>query len=320
VTDDGGNVITYNGSAWSSLMSLDPIEGGVGSISCPTARYCVAVDAESRVLTYDGSRWTLRSIFASPGLGVVSCPTTSFCAAGHTMGYILTYNGRRWSLSESIDSINSNIGDVSCPTANFCAALDSNGNVLTFNGSRWSSPEMIDRSRRVGAISCPTARFCVAVGSNEAITYEHGLWSSPVTVAGDLADVSCPTARFCVAVGSTLYSNEAFTYIPPPVPTTTLKLSARSVTYGSEQGERLSVKVASGSSTPTGTVKVTESTKTLCVIKLSAGKGSCRLNPNKLNAGTYSLVATYGGSANFSGSISTKETLLVSKGASKLTY
>jgi hypothetical protein len=94
---------------------------------------------------------------------------------------------------------------------------------------------------------------------------------------------------------------------------TVLKLSAAKVTYGHDQVEHLSVAVSlqfSGSM-PTGTVTIKESTTTLCVIKPKSGKGSCTLSPKKLAAGTYHLVATYGGSANFRGSTSAKENLTV---------
>jgi hypothetical protein len=64
-------------------------------------------------------------------------------------------------------------------------------------------------------------------------------------------------------------------------------------------------------STPTGTVRVKQSSTTLCVIKLSSGKGSCTLSAKKLKVGTYHLVATYGGSTNFKGSRSAEETLRV---------
>jgi hypothetical protein len=94
-----------------------------------------------------------------------------------------------------------------------------------------------------------------------------------------------------------------------------LKLSTRKVTYGDEQGEHLSVTVSpqySGSS-PTGNVTINESTTTLCTITLSSGKGSCTLKASKLRAGTYGLVAKYGGSETFRGSTSAKETLTVVK-------
>ena len=96
---------------------------------------------------------------------------------------------------------------------------------------------------------------------------------------------------------------------------TALKLSVTKVTYGHEQTEHLSVTVSPqlAGSKPTGTVTVKASTGALCAITLSSGKGSCTLSAKKLNAGTYHLVATYGGSSNFKGSASTKETLTIVK-------
>jgi hypothetical protein len=60
-------------------------------------------------------------------------------------------------------------------------------------------------------------------------------------------------------------------------------------------------------------VTIKESTTTLCTISLSGAKGSCTLSARELNAGAYSLVATYSGSTNFKGSTSAKETLTVAK-------
>ena len=87
------------------------------------------------------------------------------------------------------------------------------------------------------------------------------------------------------------------------------------MTYGDEQVEHLSVTVSSGhsASTPTGTVTITESGTKLCVITLSSDKGWWTMSPKKLKAGTYHLVASYGGSKNFEGSTSAKEILIVVK-------
>ena len=96
---------------------------------------------------------------------------------------------------------------------------------------------------------------------------------------------------------------------------TVLRLSSKKVTYGDEKVEHLTVSVTAGhsGSTPTGTVTIKATRTTLCVIKLKSGKGSCTLSARKLKAGTYSLVATYGGSTNFGGSASAKEALTVAK-------
>jgi hypothetical protein len=100
---------------------------------------------------------------------------------------------------------------------------------------------------------------------------------------------------------------------------TALTLSSAKVTYGDEHVEHLSVTVSptSGSSRPAGKVTVKVATTKLCVIKLKAARGSCRLSRKRLPAGTYSLVATYGGSTAFDASASAHEGLKVSQATSK---
>ena len=94
-----------------------------------------------------------------------------------------------------------------------------------------------------------------------------------------------------------------------------LKLSARKVAYGFEQAERLSIRVLPEypGLTPTGTVTVKSPGRTLCRIRLSSGKGSCRLSPKRLKVGSYHLRATYKGGTNFKGSTSMKKALTTAK-------
>ncbi|HXY44479.1 MAG TPA: Ig-like domain-containing protein [Acidimicrobiales bacterium] len=98
---------------------------------------------------------------------------------------------------------------------------------------------------------------------------------------------------------------------------TVLKLFAAQVTYGDEQIERVSVTVSplAVGPTPTGIVDVTESKATLCVIKLSSGKGSCTLSAKQLKVGVYGVVANYGGSTTYVGSTSSTESLTVANRA-----
>ena len=96
---------------------------------------------------------------------------------------------------------------------------------------------------------------------------------------------------------------------------TFLRLSATRVTSGHEQVEHLSVSVWPLYRGParTGTVVIKESATTLCRITLRSDKGSCTLSARRLSAGTYHLVATYGGSLTYRGSASARETLTVTK-------
>ena len=115
-------------------------------------------------------------------------------------------------------------------------------------------------------------------------------------------------------VFDTSFSAQKLLLVDKATSKTSLKLSAAMVRYGREQMERLSVSVSSnaGGPKPSGKVAVKKSaTKTVCVITLSAAKGSCTLKATQLPGGTYRLVAAYSGSLDFGTSISAKQTLTV---------
>ena len=96
---------------------------------------------------------------------------------------------------------------------------------------------------------------------------------------------------------------------------TTLKLSAAKVTYGNEETETLSVGVSPEfpGLPPTGTVTVQKASANLCAIKLSRGRGSCKLSAKTVGAGSYHLVATYNGNVEFNRSTSVRRTIAVAK-------
>ena len=96
--------------------------------------------------------------------------------------------------------------------------------------------------------------------------------------------------------------------------TTKLTLSTSKVTLGSEQSAKVTVQVVPQySGSPTGSVTVRTPGAVVCVIKLSAGGGSCQLSAKELPAGSHPLSATYPGDTNFRASASTQQTLNVSK-------
>ncbi len=201
--DEGGYVLTYNGSSWSQPVKIDP-GNDLSSVSCPSARFCVAVDYDGNVFTYDGSSWSSPDDIdpGEGGLQSVSCPVASSCVAVDYGGNVLTYDGSSWSSPDDIDPTAGNPLSVSCPTVSFCVAVDYGGNVLIYNGSSWTSPDNIDVNKDLSSVSCPSANFCAAVdGEGNVFTYDGSTWSSPDEInAGNMTSVSCPTASFCVAV------------------------------------------------------------------------------------------------------------------------
>jgi len=214
VDESGNNVLTWNGTAWSSPVTIDP--GGdrveVTSISCATPAFCAAVDTLGRAVTWNGWRWsTAREVDPhGSGLESVSCPTASFCEAVDGSGQGLTWNGRSWTQPVPIDDTGTGIQSVSCASASFCAAADWGGSVVTWNGTHWSRPRLIDRTTAttgggIGSLSCPTKSFCVGVDWNGgSVTYNGKTWKLDKSFDPDgaegLMEVSCKTASFCMAV------------------------------------------------------------------------------------------------------------------------
>ena len=131
--------------------------------------FCVA--AEGGPSIFNGSTWTQPSDIDSQGqLNSVSCASTTFCVMVDSNGAVLTWNGSAFSNPVSIateppltGSNASGLTAVSCPTTTFCRAVDSIGRVFAYNGTTWSSGTLIDNGHALTSISCPTVSYCVAV-------------------------------------------------------------------------------------------------------------------------------------------------------------
>jgi Bacterial Ig-like domain (group 3) len=94
---------------------------------------------------------------------------------------------------------------------------------------------------------------------------------------------------------------------------TSLKLSAVTVVYGHEKALKFSVAVgAVYGGRPTGKVSVSDGKKTVCVVKLVNGKGTCSPAANTaIPVGKYAVTAAYAG--NLYGSRSAAVTLTIKK-------
>jgi hypothetical protein len=83
-------LVTYNGKRWSKPLNADPEGTGFDSISCASAKFCMAVDTEGRYLTDSNGSWSRGENSTSP-LTAVSCPTNSFCGAISNDGLALVW-------------------------------------------------------------------------------------------------------------------------------------------------------------------------------------------------------------------------------------
>jgi hypothetical protein len=170
--DDAGNVITFNGSVWSTPSVIDP-NGGLTSVSCPNPDFCMAVDDTGRVLAYSDSRWHApRQLVTSGGLSSISCSSTRFCTAVGRGDYAVRYTGS-WQPARKIDTERrqgekDELTSVSCSSPKFCLVGTDEQGVRTWNGGAWSrhQPLPVDSDNdlpnggQVYGVSCPTVRFC----------------------------------------------------------------------------------------------------------------------------------------------------------------
>jgi hypothetical protein len=305
-----------------------------GSVACPSTSDCIVVGSNSSngagggilSTTDGGSTWVIETVPAGTGvLSDVACPSTSDCTAVGSSIIATTDGGSTWTV-ETAPAGAGHLDAVACPSTSICTAVGGSSILATTDGgSTWTHETAPALLGALLGVACPSASDCTAVGGNGsgggilATTNGGSTWISgtaPALVTGFFS-VACPSTSDCTAVGSSSGGDLILTGTPVPVPSTrtVLKLSATRVIYGHEQAEHPSVTVSSSHPglAPTGTVTIKESATTLCVIRLQSGKGSCKLSPKRLKAGTYRLVATYGGSTNFKGSTSAKETLTVVK-------
>jgi hypothetical protein len=208
--DNAGNFIRYNGSTWSAPAPAESFTGSLGSVSCASTTFCVAVDNFlGGASLYNGTTWSDISMSGGAGaVSSVSCPTTSFCMAVDAFGNAFSYDGSAWTEYANMDpSLMFSDGSlppssVSCASSSMCIAVDSESDAYRFDGSTWSPAQSLGGGQLTG-VSCPTASFCLAVDvDGQAYTFNGTTWSAPSGVAPNndgFVGVSCPTSSFCGA-------------------------------------------------------------------------------------------------------------------------
>jgi hypothetical protein len=96
-SDWSGDVVTFNGSAWSAQSAVDTPGEPLNTVSCPTTTFCATVGNSGNGFLYNGATWSGPPVVDPQQdlnggfMGSVSCPTTSFCAAVDSSGNVLLY-------------------------------------------------------------------------------------------------------------------------------------------------------------------------------------------------------------------------------------
>jgi hypothetical protein len=114
---------TYSRGTWSPVRSLHTVDGSFPvSVSCASARFCVATDDGGMAYVYSRGKWQpgvhVGSAYDSPA---VSCRTSSFCLAV-AGGWADVLSDSRWSGHTTI-AARAYLEAVSCAAGPFCMAV-----------------------------------------------------------------------------------------------------------------------------------------------------------------------------------------------------
>lgn len=216
---------------------MDPVRGGVGSLTCRTAQACIMTDDAGALHRYDGTNW---APMAGPGNGVglygIDCLSATFCMA--IDGYnAWRFDGSAWTEYAIPIQYPFPLSVVSCGSPTFCIAkaranqtmwvfdgtrfrptsvtmpvdltstscfdsghcMDAEGEI--FDGTNWSAPASGLPFGFVDTpISCASSTFCIRIDGKTVQTYDGTSWQPGQTVdTARLADVSCMSSTSCLA-------------------------------------------------------------------------------------------------------------------------
>jgi hypothetical protein len=304
---------TESGGTWTAAQPVPGLAGLPGgqqgsmlySVSCPSAGNCTAagelgpgigplfVVDEKNGSWGDASELAGGAAYGSGGILFdqipLSCASAGNCAVAgtvHGLGFIASEVNGTWD-SESAwgypalkSGIPGGVTTLSCASPGNCSA----GGVVP-----------------VGTPINPISPFL--------IDETNGTWGAATLMSGagagsEIVAMSCASADSCVAADAGNPSSTIAQKVPVAPTATAVSLSARSVVYGHEAVQHISVAVSAASGVPTGTVAVRAGTTTVCTITLTGGHGSCALSATRFGAGSVKLTAAYAGPAWFTASIS----------------
>ncbi len=174
-------VDSWNGRLFQALPEA-PID--VGTLSCPSAADCLAVDPEARVAWWNGTAWSPAPPIATTGtssgnreippVAGSSCPSADDCRVVGTSQW--QWNGVKWLSDPQVGPSRPELTAVSCASPALCVGVAADtsppraGAPVTqvWNGRVWSSlPEPgFNRSETaiLSSVSCPATYECIAVG------------------------------------------------------------------------------------------------------------------------------------------------------------
>jgi hypothetical protein len=116
--------LRWNGRRWSVQRTARSGRGVLFGVSCPSARWCVAVGykpGKALAERWNGKGWSFQPAPHGVGPDAVSCSSTRACTAVGG-GDAERWNGALWSKQRTPDPGDNYLYGVSCPTAHDCTA------------------------------------------------------------------------------------------------------------------------------------------------------------------------------------------------------
>jgi hypothetical protein len=211
--DNGGDVVTYNGTSWDSFARIDSGQNKL-MISCPSTTYCLVVDGNGYYVTWDGTSWSAPVLVpgAEEPFGL-TCTSSTFCMMISGTGLVLSFDGTAWSPPVQVLPLPAGGASISCASVDECVAVGRVGSVSVFDGTSWTLTALPSLGL-VGTVSCVAgATFCLATAAKGWATYDGSTWAVTLST-GMGANVDCESSTYCVQlVGSNLlvYNGDAWT-------------------------------------------------------------------------------------------------------------
>jgi hypothetical protein len=198
------------GPNWLEAQRIEPGQGSISGLSCPTVTTCVAASA-SPIVQDDGPSFEPAS---DPDPlseeNAVSCaPRTDFCMFVDVNGGAFTYDNGSFGTLTNMDA-NNELDSVSCPASGFCMAIDHNNTVFKYSGGAWDNGTPLDLGGHSFSnfvnVSCASTTFCIALAATSDgelyYTWNGTSWSGPSspfdTAGGYTVSLSCTSTTFCV--------------------------------------------------------------------------------------------------------------------------
>lgn len=165
-------------------VPIDPGNGGLVGVACPTASQCTGIDAFASEVTFNpstGAAITTGQPFikALANPAAIACGGTSSCTVVGDAGDQYTFEPRTGRVRGGKHRVSGHsLVALACPAATLCAAISNLGTEVSFNpqtGIR-TRGEMKVLPRGDGlttpySISCPSVRQCTAAAGRHVVTF-----------------------------------------------------------------------------------------------------------------------------------------------------